>query len=112
MHWVRGGEEALAFLRAGGNPKLVVLDLNMPGLSGLQTLGHIRSARHLRKLPVVVLSGSEKSDDVDSVYEYGGNVFLRKPRAFEEYLEIVRGLAQHWLHLAVLPSEISKTAAG
>jgi CheY-like chemotaxis protein len=116
MRWLGSGEEAIAFLRHGQEVlntcpvKLVVLDMNMPGLNGVQTLRQIRGSSGVSCVPVAILSTSRAKSDVERAYHFGANVFLKKPISFQGYLEQVQILVQHWLRLAELPYAPSQAA--
>ena len=110
---VSSGQEALDYLlREGGfknpddapTPSLVLLDLNMPGLSGLDVLERIRSRKSTKSLPVIVLSTSDQETDIVMSYELGANSFLTKPVKFDEFVRVIRELDAYWFDLAVLPS--------
>ena len=96
---VRDGAEALAFFyeatRAGDEPlpELVILDLKLPKVDGLQVLKILRDDAHTRRLPVVVLSSSSEERDIVQSYELGANSYVRKPVDFGEFSEAVRQLA-------------------
>jgi len=104
----RDGAEALDYLFARGDhagrdpaamPKLVLLDLKLPKLSGLEVLKQIRADARTKLLPVVILTSSmEESDLVDS-YSLGTNSYLRKPVDYTEFSDAVRQLAAYWLGL-------------
>jgi len=102
---VRDGAEALAFLyettRAGDDqlPELVLLDLKLPKIDGLQVLKMLREDAHTRRLPVVVLSSSSEERDIAQSYELGANSYVRKPVDFAEFSEAVRQLGIYWLGL-------------
>lgn len=102
---VRDGAEALAFFyeatRAGDDhlPELVLLDLKLPKVDGLQVLKILREDAHTRRLPVVVLSSSSEERDIVQSYELGANSYVRKPVDFAEFSEAVRQLAIYWLGL-------------
>jgi two-component system response regulator len=102
---VRDGAEALAFFyettRAGDEPlpDLVLLDLKLPKVDGLQVLKILRDDAHTRRLPVVVLSSSSEERDIVQSYELGANSYVRKPVDFAEFSEAVRQLAIYWLGL-------------
>jgi CheY-like chemotaxis protein len=102
---VRDGAEALAFFyeatRAGDDqfPALVLLDLKLPKVDGLQVLKILREDAHTRRLPVVVLSSSSEERDIVQSYELGANSYVRKPVDFAEFSEAVRQLAIYWLGL-------------
>ncbi|MEU4156404.1 response regulator [Actinoplanes sp. NPDC026670] len=96
------GEEAIRYLfPADGQPDalpaLVLLDLNMPKVTGLEVLRHIRDDPRTRYLPVVVLTTSTEERDIVNTYDLGANSFVRKPVAFDEFLEAVRVLGMYWL---------------
>jgi two-component system response regulator len=100
------GEEALRYLfpsdeppagRTDALPALVLLDLNMPKVSGLEVLRSIRSDPRTKYLPVVVLTTSTEERDIVNTYDLGANSFVRKPVAFDEFLEAVRLLGMYWL---------------
>jgi CheY-like chemotaxis protein len=102
---VRDGAEALAFFyeatRAGHEPlpELVLLDLKLPKVDGLQVLKILRDDAHTRRLPVVVLSSSSEERDIVQSYDLGANSYVRKPVDFAEFSEAVRQLAIYWLGL-------------
>jgi len=102
---VRDGAEALAFFyeatRAGQEslPELVLLDLKLPKVDGLQVLKILRDDAHTRRLPVVVLSSSSEERDIVQSYDLGANSYVRKPVDFAEFSEAVRQLAIYWLGL-------------
>jgi two-component system, response regulator len=105
---VSDGEEALRYLFPEGNdpprqqrdgqlPALVLLDINMPKVGGLEVLRAIRAHPHTRYLPVVVLTTSSEERDIVETYDLGANSFVRKPVAFDEFLDAVRLLGLYWL---------------
>lgn len=100
------GEEALRYLFPPGEPSdgrpdvlpaLVLLDLNMPKVSGLEVLRSIRADPRTKYLPVVVLTTSTEERDIVNTYDLGANSFVRKPVAFDEFLDAVRVLGMYWL---------------
>ena len=104
---VRDGEEALAYLfrtgvyagRGPGNPKLVLLDLKIPKINGLEVLRRIRGDNVLRTLPIVVLTTSREDTDVLTSYQIGANSFIVKPVDFTKFAEVVEQLGLYWLVL-------------
>ncbi|MCC5887994.1 MAG: response regulator [Gammaproteobacteria bacterium] len=105
---VRDGVEALDFLfRTGAHaardpdvwPQLVLLDLKLPKVSGLDVLRRIRSDERTRTLPVVVLTSSKQEEDVVRSYELGANAYVRKPVEFAEFLDAAKQLGMFWLML-------------
>ncbi len=96
LHRVSGAEQALWFLRRGPGfeqaprPALILLDLNMPGPTGLQALDAIRADDALRAIPVVVLSTSRSPGDVRRSYELNATAYIVKPVDFDSLASIVR----------------------
>ncbi len=84
-------------------PDLVLLDLNLPGLDGLQILSAIKADPELRVIPVVVLTTSGRDEDVLAAYRAGANTFLRKPDEYPRYQELVASLRVYWCDLALRP---------
>jgi CheY-like chemotaxis protein len=100
----RDGQEALEYLecrgtfseRSSGDPAVVLMDVKMPRLSGLEALARIRANPALRKIPIVMLTSSRADGDLRTSYELGTNAYVVKPVAFEQYLEAVTGLGEFW----------------
>lgn len=90
------GEHAFAGTRAA-LPVLMILDLNLPRVSGLEVLRRVRSEESTRYLPVVVLTTSVEDEDVINSYRLGANAYVRKPVAFEEFLSATARLGMFWL---------------
>ena len=107
---VGDGEQALAFLRREAGfedaprPQLVLLDLNLPRLSGQDVLETIRADPRLDKLPVVVLSTSNSPADIDFAYEHRANAYVRKPNGFDALTVVARSIRDFWTRTASLPS--------
>jgi two-component system, response regulator len=104
----RDGPAALAYLfRAGphagrdrgADPAVVLLDLQLPKIGGLELLRRIRSEPLTRRLPVVILTSSKEEQDVVASYDSGANSYIRKPVDFDQFLEAVRQLGLYWLRL-------------
>lgn len=111
-YWVGSGEDAIDFLNHQGRyldappVKMVVLDLNMPGMDGVETLRRIKTSTNVNHVPVVLLSSSRAPDTVDLAYALGANAYFSKPLSLEHYIEKVRILVEHWLDFAELPSPV------
>ena len=105
IQWVRDGREALEWLfregqyagREPGDPKLVVLDINMPGLNGLQVLDRIRTNASTKAIPVVLFSSSEMPVDLRMGYDRGANSYLVKPLDHKEFTELLAVVGQYWI---------------
>lgn len=105
IEWARDGREALDYLfhegryagREAGNPKLVVLDINMPGMNGLQVLDRIRTHPLTKTVPVVLFSTSELPVDLRMGYERGANSYLVKPLDHKEFVELLATVGKYWV---------------
>lgn len=103
------GEEALDFLRRKGDfrnsqrPDLVLLDLNLPRLGGLEVLERIKRDSSLRSIPVVVLTTSASEDDVTNSYRLHANAYVCKPVEVDDYMKVVRAIDQFFLKIARIP---------
>jgi CheY-like chemotaxis protein len=113
---VTAGDQAIAYLKGEGPfsnrseyplPELVLLDLKLPGIDGFQVLRWIRQQPDLRALRVVVLTSSDRIQDVNMAYQLGANSFLVKPVDFERFVEISQALRGYWLWLSKAP-EVSR----
>jgi CheY-like chemotaxis protein len=109
---VRDGEEALDYLFGTGAhadrtaaplPQVVLLDLKLPKVEGLEVLRRLRGHERTRRLPVVVLTSSNEQQDVLSSYDLGANSFVRKPVDFTQFIEAARQLGLYWLVLNEAP---------
>ena len=105
---VRDGEEALDYLFATGPharrdasvvPEVILLDLKLPKLDGLEVLHRLRADARTRRLPVVILTSSGEERDRVSSYDLGANSFVRKPVDFAQFMEAARQLGLYWLVL-------------
>jgi two-component system, response regulator len=108
IHVVRDGAEALDFLFATGayagrdpehGPKVILLDLKLPLVDGLEVLRRIKQDPRTRSIPVVVLTSSREESDVVASYALGVNSYIVKPVDFEQFTEATRTLGMYWLLL-------------
>jgi two-component system, response regulator len=105
---VRDGAEALDFLFCKNSyadrdphdlPGLILLDLKIPKLDGLEVLNRIRGDKHTHLLPVVVLTSSKEDQDLIRGYKGGANSYIRKPVDYDQFMEYVQELGLYWLKL-------------
>ncbi len=98
---VRDGQEALDWLLNASNPvpSMILLDLRLPKVSGLEVLQRVRQEPRLKLVPVVILTSSKEENDVASGYKLGVNSYIRKPVNFDQFTEAVRQLGLYWLVL-------------
>ncbi len=109
----RDGEEAIDYLfhtglyadrEADAQPSVILLDLKLPKIGGIDVLKRIRADDRTSCLPVIVLTSSEEDDDVVSSYRYGANAYVRKPVDYNQFVEAARTLGLFWLVLNEPPS--------
>ncbi len=114
---VRDGAAALDFFfgsdsylsRENGHiPKLILLDLKLPKVNGLEVLGRIKADPNTKKIPVVVLTSSREDRDLLSCYELGVNSYIVKPVDFAQFTDAIRRLGFYWLSLNQLPAPPSE----
>ena len=112
---VRDGVEALDYLLGGETtaghgmiaiPQLVLLDLKLPKVDGLEVLRRIRADERTKRLPVVVFTSSSEEEDMIKSYELGANSYVRKPVEFEQFLEATKQLGMYWLVLNEAPPPV------
>ncbi len=109
---VRDGQEAVDYLLRQGmhahdnswrSPDLILLDLNLPRLTGRQVLERIRNTPALRAVPVVVLTTSHRQEDVQEMYAAGANTYIAKPQDFPRFVQVLQTIQRYWLDTALLP---------
>jgi two-component system, response regulator len=110
----RNGEEALDYLlqqtRSKEPPKLpavILLDINMPGVDGLQVLKKIKADDYTRRIPVVILTSSSEHQDLLEGYNLGANSYIRKPVDFNKFTNAVRQMGMYWLAVNEPPEQIT-----
>ncbi len=123
---VRDGEEALDYLyrrgmyrlRREGHPVVVLLDLKLPKVDGIEVLTQLKANPELRVVPVVVLTSSREEQDLARCYELGTNAYVVKPIDFLEFVEVIKGLGLFWAIInepppgSIPPARSSQGVAG
>jgi two-component system response regulator len=119
LFWVKDGEEALNFIFANetyseredeAHPKLILLDLKLPKIDGLEVLEKVRSDEKTKLIPVVVLNSSKEEKDIINSYKLGVNSYIVKPVDFDKFLKTVSELGLYWLLLNEPPP--NRSSAG
>jgi two-component system response regulator len=105
---LKDGAEAIDFIFAEGAfanrnskdiPKVILLDLQMPKVNGMEVLKKIKADEHFKKIPVVILTSSKEDPDIKTCYELGANSYIVKPVKFNEFLKAVSELGLYWMLL-------------
>ena len=112
LYEVHNGEEAVAYLKGEATysdrvkyplPTLMLLDLNMPMIDGFGVLAWVRAQEFLKRLTIVVMTASTRTEDLERAFDLGANSFIIKPARFDELIDTIRSL-DSWLHHCHLPS--------
>lgn len=112
--WSRSAEDALQVLRSGNpthtgeqaecRPDLILLDLNMPGMDGRRFLEIVKADERLKSIPVVVLTTSSDTADIERCYQLGASTYIQKPVSFDGLTQAVSTMKDYWFGIALLPS--------
>ena len=111
--WVKDGQEALDFLFRDGDyagredtvPRLVLLDLKMPKVDGMEVLKAVKASEKTRRIPVVVMTSSQEEKDVAQTYDMGVNSYVVKPVDFNALAELARQAGYYWLAINRTPTQ-------
>lgn len=112
LHHVKDGAEAIDFLYCKGiyakrniteKPKLILLDLKMPKISGLQVLEKIKSDPALKSIPVVILTSSKENPDIEKCYSLGANSYIVKPVDSDNFFNAIKEIGLYWMILSQPP---------
>ena len=110
LYFARDGAEALDFLYQQGDfedaprPDLILLDLNLPKIKGLEVLEKVKADEHLRRLPVIVLTISEREEDMVKAYDSGAASYMTKPVDSKDFERLIQTVQDYW-QIARIPSE-------
>lgn len=106
LDWFQDGKVFVEHCREKALPNLVILDLKMPIMNGFEVLEQLRKDARLQAIPVVVLSSSDRLDDIHVTYSLGARSFITKPKRFESLVEVAESLGDYWfLGVVKLPIE-------
>jgi len=117
LRFVVHGEELLDYLlgraayasdQTALRPVLILMDINMPRMNGIEALREIRSDADLRMLPVIILSTSDNPKQIVEAYDHGVNAYMTKPGRFDELVDLLRSFSAFWLSAAQLPALASQ----
>jgi len=116
IHVARDGEEALEFLHHNGNsgalpPKLVLLDLKLPKIDGMEVLKQIKSDPRTKNIPVVILTSSKEERDLFNGYHLGANSYIQKPVDFSQFRDTVKTAGLYWLVINQPPVSVGLAPA-
>lgn len=113
---VRDGDEALNYLRNKGKfensetPDLILLDINLPKVDGIEVLTEIKNDENLRVIPVVMLTTSESENDIVRSYNNHANCYITKPVDFKKFMEVVQMIKDFWISIVKLPGHEDRTS--
>lgn len=107
---VFSGQQLLDYLRKDSlaveeRPSLILLDLNMPGKDGRQTLTEIKGDPDLRDIPIIIMTSSELEEDIEKSYQSGVNAYLKKPSVFADLVKMTTAIKEFWFGCATLPHQ-------
>jgi CheY-like chemotaxis protein len=111
LHVAEDGEEAILYLHGEGKfvgsprPDLILLDLNLPKKDGREVLREIKEDSNLKNIPVIVLTTSGAEKDILRAYELHTNAYVTKPLDFDQFIMVVKSIANFWLEIVKLPTK-------
>ena len=110
LSFATNGAEALDKLRNEPAPDLLLLDLDLPRVSGREVLDGVRSDPRLRLLPVVIITTSPSPDDIRFAYEHHANAYMRKPNGYLALSAVAEAIRDFWIRTATLPQPVQREA--
>tara|TARA_R110000764_G_scaffold103196_1_gene188838 strand:+ start:348 stop:782 length:435 start_codon:yes stop_codon:yes gene_type:complete len=106
---VKDGKQALEFIYKdgkyanAGTPDLIILDINLPKINGLEVLKKIKKSKDLKKIPVIMLTSSSSQKDINESYDNYANCFITKPDDVDDFLKAINGIEDFWINIGSLP---------
>jgi CheY-like chemotaxis protein len=113
MHTVLDGEDALMYLRCEGpyqgacKPGLILLDINMPKKNGFEVMQAMKADPHLRSIPIIMLTMSDREEDILRSYTYGASSYIRKPVDLDQFHAVIKQFDVYWTLVSRIPSPMS-----
>jgi CheY-like chemotaxis protein len=110
LYIVNNGIEALKFLNREEDyenvpiPSLIMLDINMPMMNGFEVLKEIKKNDKLKRIPIIMLTTSERDKDIDMAYSLGANNYIVKPVSFQKFIDVVVSVQEYWLQISKIPT--------
>ena len=107
---VKDGKQALDFIYKDGKyaneetPDLIILDINLPKINGLDVLKEIKKTQDIKRIPVIMLTSSSSQKDINESYDYCANCFLTKPDDVDDFLKAINGIEDFWINIGSLPA--------
>ncbi len=112
LHWCKNGRDALDFVLQEGShagspqsliPSLIFLDLNMPGMDGRKVLKALKGDARSKQIPIVILTTSAATEDIEQCYAQGASTYIQKPVNFEGLVKAIGTMKDYWFDIALLP---------
>jgi len=103
LHIVRDGEEALEYLYNKKNPDIILLDLNLPKMNGVEVLKEIKQNEKLKHIPVIILTTSNNDDDIYNSYKNYASAYITKPVSMKDFIKAIEKFKIFWLSLVKIP---------
>jgi CheY-like chemotaxis protein len=111
VNHVTDGIKAFDFLKKASEyknkptPDLILLDLNLPKISGFEILSKLKSNDDLKQIPIVIFTTSHTQEDIEKCYKLGANSFISKPIDLDSFIDTIRVIGNYWFHLVKLPNK-------
>lgn len=99
--------EGIAAAQTGRLPDLIILDINLPIMNGLEVLAVIKSSDQTRSIPVIVMSSSSAESDIATAYRLNANCYTQKPIEIDGFFEVMKNIRRFWLETALLPGSVT-----